>query len=418
MLPASFPKKIVPSNIVPRRIGFLTVLLAVLAGMVLTAPVAEAKSRFHVSYLWHHDLDSVRDYRRSVGAILGSGVAKNLKIYAKGDLFGLIYKRRGDHAGASRTAKLHTIILRRAGLHAAAPVREGRWRTLGRDVKIPNRPQQASLRQKIKAFKARRVPIGLDLEAAVNSYIKELRRQGVLSADERTGWSVFDFTTGKKLVTINEDIPFQAASLIKPFLAAAFFHKVKKGQLVYGGRSRNHMRRMIHWSDNRSTNWVMRQAGGPAAVQRILRTHYPTIFQDTKIVEYIPAGGKTYRNKASVHDYSRFLYAIWNKNIPGATEIRRLMALPGTDRIFTGVEDMPEGTKVYNKTGSTARLCGDMGIISVKGADGKIYPYTIIGLIEKQNRAGDYSSWIRSRSNIIRNVSNIVYKGISRHHEL
>lgn len=407
-----------PHNIRTRRLGFLAVLLAVFVGLALTAPVAEAKSRYHVSYLWHHDLDSVRDYRRSVGAILGNGVAKNLKIYAKGDLFGLIYKRRGDRIGAARTAKIHTIILRRAGLHAAAPVREGRWRTLGRDLKSPQATRQASLGRRIKAFKSGRAPTGPDLEAAVASYIKKLRRQGILSADERTGWSVFDFTTGKKLVTINEDIPFQAASLIKPFLAAAFFHRVKKGKLVYGARSRNHMRRMIHWSDNRSTNWVLRQAGGPAAVHRLLRTQYPTIFQDTKIVEYIPAGGKTYRNKASVHDYSRFLYALWNENIPGAREIRRLMALPGTDRIFTGVEDMPEGTKVYNKTGSTARLCGDMGIISVKGSDGKIYPYTIIGLIEKRNRAGDYSSWIRSRSNIIRNVSNIVYKGITRHHSL
>ncbi len=177
------------------------------------------------------------------------------------------------------------------------------------------------------------------------------------------------------------------------------------------------MHRMIHWSDNRSTNWVMRQAGGPRAVQRILRVHYPGIFRDTKIVEYIPASGQTYRNKASVHDYSRFLYALWKKKIPGAREIRRLMALPGSDRIVTGVDDIPEGTKVYNKTGSTAHLCGDMGILTIKGPKGRIYPYTIIGLIEKRRRAGDYTSWIRSRADIIRNVSGIVYKGITRHHE-
>ncbi len=393
----------------------LIVLLAVIAGMAISAPDANAKTRYHISYLWHHDLESVRDYRRNVGTVLGHAVTRRLKIVANGGLFGLIYVRRGDSAGAVRTAKVHTRLLRRAGLDAAAPMREGRWIFFGPG----DRPHQRSVARvhQSSVSKADRNREARDLESVVADYINRLRRQGRLSADERTGWSVYDFTTDEKLVTINEDIQFQAASLIKPFIAAAFFHRVKNGDFVYGSKSRHHMYRMIHRSDNRSTNWVMRQAGGPRAVQRILRVHYSTIFQDTQIVEYIPAGGQTYRNKASVHDYSRFLYALWKQKIPGAPEIRRLMSLPGSDRIFSGVSDIPEGTKVYNKTGSTARLCGDMGILIVKGPKGKIYPYIIVGLIEKRRRAGDYAAWIRSRADIIRNVSNIVYKGITRHHE-
>ncbi|MCG8038863.1 MAG: class A beta-lactamase-related serine hydrolase, partial [Candidatus Thiodiazotropha taylori] len=134
------------------------------------------------------------------------------------------------------------------------------------------------------------------------------------------------------------------------------------------------------------------------------------------LVEYIPANGRTYKNRASVHDYSRFLYAVWNKKIAGAREIKRLMALPSSDRIYTGVPEVPKGTRVYNKTGSTARVCGDMGILSVKGADGKRYPYILIGIIEKQRSAQNYTSWIRSRSEIIRNVSAIVYKGVIAQH--
>ncbi|ODB87339.1 hypothetical protein A3195_16325 [Candidatus Thiodiazotropha endoloripes] len=255
-----------------------------------------------------------------------------------------------------------------------------------------------------------------DLETAVEAYIGELRRTGKIARDERTGWSVFDFTTGKKLVTINEDTQFQAASLVKPFIAAAFFHKVKQGKLVYGPKSRRHMQRMIQHSDNPSTNWVIRQVGGPRSVQKILEKNYPAIFQDTLLVEYIPANGRTYKNRASVHDYSRFLYAVWNKKIAGAREIKRLMALPSSDRIYTGVPEVPKGTRVYNKTGSTARVCGDMGILSVKGADGKRYPYILIGIIEKQRSAQNYTSWIRSRSEIIRNVSAIVYKGVIAQH--
>jgi beta-lactamase class A len=178
------------------------------------------------------------------------------------------------------------------------------------------------------------------------------------------------------------------------------------------------MERMIHHSNNASTNWVARQVGGPKAVERILKQQYPGIFQDTHLVVYIPANGRTYRNKASIHDYSRFLYAIWKEEIAGAREIKRLMALPGSDRIYSGVPEVPKGTKVYNKTGSTARLCGDMGILSVQGRDGKRYPYTVIGVIEKEQSAADYTTWIRSRSEVIRNVSSIVYKGIAQHHNM
>jgi beta-lactamase class A len=178
------------------------------------------------------------------------------------------------------------------------------------------------------------------------------------------------------------------------------------------------MERMIQHSNNAATNWVLRQVGGPQVVERILKRQYPGIFQEVHIVEYIPPGGRTYRNKASVHDYSRFLYAVWKEEIAGAREIKRLMALPGTDRIYTGVKNVPKGTRVYNKTGSTARVCGDMGILSVKGRDGKRYPYTLIGIIEKQQSAPNYTSWIRSRSEVIRQISSIVYEGIAQHHNI
>lgn len=257
-----------------------------------------------------------------------------------------------------------------------------------------------------------------NLEAAVTNYLDRLRREGKLAPDERTGWSVYDFTTGEKLVTINEDQQFQTASLVKPFIAAAFFYKVERGELTYNKESRRHMERMIQHSNNPSTNWVTRRVGGPKEVERILKKQYPAIFQEVQLVEYIPAGGKTYRNKASVHDYSRFLYALWKEDIAGAREIKRLMALPGRDRIYTGVRGVPKGTKVYNKTGSTARVCGDMGILDVRGADGKWYPYTLVGIIEKGRSAPDYTSWIRSRGDIIRNVSSIVYQGIAQHHDI
>jgi beta-lactamase class A len=399
----------------------LLYVLVSLAGLIAAPAAALANNAYDVSYVWSSNLDGVRNYRDRVAGVLGPAVSKDLKVVAKGKLFGLVYSRRGDSAGAVRVARAHTRLLSARGLDAASPVRAQDWALVDAvpeaelgsltPVSVP----KVSRSKMTPSERSREI---LNIESAVEEYIQTLRRQGKLAPDERTGWSVYDFTTGEKLVTINEDMQFQAASLVKPFIAAAFFYQVEQGKLVYGPKSRRHMERMIHYSDNPSTNWVVRQVGGPKAVQRILKRQYPGIFQNTLLVEYIPAGGRTYRNKASIHDYSRFLYAIWKEEIVGAREIKRLMALPGSDRIYTGVPEVPKGTKVYNKTGSTARLCGDMGILSVRGRDGKRYPYTLIGVIQKEQSAADYTTWIRSRSEVIRRVSSIVYKGIKQHHDI
>ncbi len=395
----------------------LLLALVGLLGWLGSTSVSFAKAHYDVSYLWHRDSASVIDYRKQVARILGPAVERKLKVVVKGDLFGLVYHRRGDSVQANKVAKTHTRLLRSRGLEAAAAVRSRNW-TLFDDAAQQSAPPAVvtDVKPRGKNSKTARDHNITDIENAVERYIKRLRQEGKLADDERTGWSVYDFTTGEKLVTINEDVQFQAASLVKPFIAAAFFHKVKEGDLIYGNKSRRHMERMIRYSDNRSTNWVTRQVGGPQAVERLLKRHYPKIFQDTHLVEYIPANGRTYRNKASVHDYSRFLYALWNGSIAGSREIKQLMSATSTDRIYSGARAVPKGTRVYNKTGSTARVCGDMGILSVKGRDGKRYPYTVIGVIEKQQSASNYTTWIRSRSDVIRNVSNIVYKGIAQQH--
>lgn len=369
-------------------------IAAVLLGLSAMSPAAAAATnRYDVSYFWSRSPAGVQEYRDRVAGVLGPGVTDRLKVVAEGDLFGLVYARHGGRAGATRVAKVHTRLLQSRGLEAAMPVRSRDWAEI----------------ERIRDFR--------DLEVAVEDYISRLRREGKIKDDERTAWSVYDFTSGEKLVSINEDEPFEAASMVKLFIAAAFFCRVEKGELIYGENSRRHMELAIQHSNNAATNWMLRKIGGPKAAERVLKRKYPGIFQDTRIVEYIPRGGRTYRNKASAHDYSRFLYAVWKEDIFGAREIKRLMALPGRDRILTGVASIPVSTRVYNKTGSTARVCGDMGILNVKGPNGKRYPYTVIGIIAKERRARDYTTWIRSRGEVIRNVSGIIYRGIVKRYD-
>lgn len=255
------------------------------------------------------------------------------------------------------------------------------------------------------------------LERQVSEYVKAERRRGDLGPDERTAWAVYDLTGQRMLVSINLEQPLQAASLVKPALALAFFDRAAHGKFRYGPRSRRRLERMIRDSDNASANWVLRLLHGPRAVSRLLETEYGPIFRHTQIVEYIPRGGRTYRNRASVGDYTRFLRELWRGALPGAPEILRIMGLPNPHRLYREDEKLPARFTAYDKTGSTGHLCGEMGILVVTDPDGTRYAYTFAGVVEKRFPARRYGAWIRSRGDLIREVAMIVHRALAERHE-
>jgi beta-lactamase class A len=260
-----------------------------------------------------------------------------------------------------------------------------------------------------------RLPEPIDLNSIVQRYLTQLRQTGRLATNERTAWLVYDFTSRRFLVTINAATPYQSASMIKPFIALAFFHKVQEGKLGYTHFHRQRMEAMIQHSDNRATNYFIEllnrtsHRSGPAEAERTLKQRHPGVFRQTRIVEHIPGGGRTYRNRASALDYHRFLQALWYDQLPYSGELRRLMYLPNRDRIYTGAAGVARQTQVLDKTGTTARLCGDMGLLVARGRDGRIYPYTFIGIIEKAQPAQNYLIWQQARGDVIREISGMVY---------
>lgn len=265
------------------------------------------------------------------------------------------------------------------------------------------------------------------LEDKIDKAVKGMRKRGIISTDERTSWSIYDFTSGQKLVSINEDRPMQAASMIKPFIAQAFFirHNANPQLYPYTSKEKKILERMLRYSDNSATNQMINIVGKqseqpyrPVTVEKVLKSFKPALFQQTSIVEYIPSGGKTYRNCASAHDYSRFLFAMWNENLPYAQEIQYYMSLSNRDRISYGVENIPASVKVIDKTGSTSQMCGDMGIVLAHDKGGRIYPYTFIGMIEREQPAQRYPLWIRRRGNVLRKISSIAYEHIKRTYRL
>lgn len=259
---------------------------------------------------------------------------------------------------------------------------------------------------------------GPSLEDEIDAFIKGMRRRGLLQHDERTAWSVYDISRDVELAGINQDTPLQTASLIKPFIALAYFDSVAAGERSYTPQARRRMEAMIKDSDNRAADWFLRELGGPAAVQRRLMKGYGAVLSGLSLVEYIPANGRTFRNKASVHDYTRFLHELWADALPASAEIKRVMQLPKRNRLRSGAKGVPSDTLLYDKTGSTSRLCGDMGILVAQGKDGRNYPYILVGVIEKGGAARHYMRWIHRRGDLIRQVSSMAYKAIAARYGL
>ena len=94
------------------------------------------------------------------------------------------------------------------------------------------------------------------------------------------------------------------------------------------------------------------------------------------------------------------------------------MSLPGHDRLYDGAPSIPKCTQVMNKTGTTAQLCGDFGILIAQSQKGDRVPYAIVGIIEKSCSATGYSAWVAARTRVIRSVSDLAYQTLKKHYGL
>src|SRR4030042_581123 len=79
-------------------------IVAALLGLAAMSSVAVAAAavRYDVSYFWSRSFAGVQAYRDRVAVVLGPEVARGLKMVAKGDLSGLVYKRDGGRTRAIR----------------------------------------------------------------------------------------------------------------------------------------------------------------------------------------------------------------------------------------------------------------------------------------------------------------------------
>jgi len=448
-------------------------LRSALGGSSVLATVVqdEGYSRLHnVGYGSLGSLDAAKERYDRVARLLGPDVHRELVIECPSSgRWAVVYKRLGDATSTARVASSHDKLLARHGISAqAVPERhlEPVWGAGSGDQQVqPASKEQAppprrvssgtpalaaatlaptrtaavlskavgdrgsakEREQQAQQDKTKKLPpsrselpaaIATPLRDAINAHVQDLRKRGVIGGDETTSWYVHTLHDDRTWAAINAERSLQCASMVKPYVALAFMHQVKKGRIIYGKVSKAKLEAMIQRSHNGATNWAMKQVGGPAAVQRLLKASYAELLRETSIVEYIPYYGRTYKNRSSARDYVRFCRALWKDELPRSAELKRLMALPGRDRLKTGAPAIPAGTKVMNKTGTTSHLCGDFGILVAKDRAGKDVPYAIVGIIEKRSRARSFSQWQSTRGRVIRGVSNLTYGVLRKHYDL
>lgn len=406
---------------------------------------------YHVRYGVYPTAGQAREAFRELVQVMGPDVERHLTVeQVRPSRWHVIYKRYGTRRSTERVVLAHRNRLEGKGFELEAIAdryRNAEWaagstdgESIGAtrttlvypDHRATERPSVASSPTPRAAPPAEPrieqpappVPPVADTEAlgdlpaairtplrnAINQHVQKLRKTGKIESDERTSWYVHTLHDDRTWAAINAELHLQCASMFKPYVALAFLHRASEGRIIYGEKSKGHLEKMIQYSSNDSTNWAMQQVGGPRGVQDILERHYSHVFKETEITELIPKNGRTYKNRSSARDYVRFARALWKDELAGAAEIRRLMALPGRDRLVTGAPSIPSSTKVMNKTGTTSHLVGDFGILVAPAKDGTEIPYAIVGIIEKRNRARSFSRWTASRSTVIRGVSNLVYE--------
>jgi beta-lactamase class A len=190
---------------------------------------------------------------------------------------------------------------------------------------------------------------------------------------------------------------------------------------------------MIRFSNNQSTNTIIKLLGGTENIQRILNN--TKLYKELNLKETIPEDGRTYRNKISAADLNQLFVNIWFKRVIGAkysTQINKeaaremlyLLSLPGhswlkdrikADTCFSGNRSV----KLWDKTGFVKGVNGNAGVIEIDTPHGK-RAYSIVMFMERedyQTIEGDANRWSESVSLHMRKISEITFAFISNRYE-
>jgi beta-lactamase class A len=196
----------------------------------------------------------------------------------------------------------------------------------------------------------------------------------VATAPANVGIAALDLRTGE-LISINGDQAFPMASTVKVAIAANYLAQVEHGRrsltdLIGGKSAASLMEAMLTHSDNKATDLLLKDLGGPQTVQAWL-------------TQMRVSGIRIDRTIAQLLSDRRDLYDIKDSSTPKAmvdllwridsgrllTPWSRSYLLGLMSQCATGSNRirglLPPGTPVENKTGTLSGLTSDVGFITL-----------------------------------------------------
>ena len=187
------------------------------------------------------------------------------------------------------------------------------------------------------------------------------------------GIAALDLATGEA-ISFNGNRAFPMASTMKIAVAAAYLQEVDAGRRslddeIGGATALSLMDRMIVRSDNRATDLLMASLGGPAAVDRWLRSHNLAGIRVDRTIAQLLSDRRDLRD---VRDSSTpvamlGLLRLIDSRAALAPESRYLLlgmmrrCATGSNRI-RGI--LPPGATVEHKTGTLSGYTGDVGYLT------------------------------------------------------
>ena len=269
---------------------------------------------------------------------------------------------------------------------------------------------QVAVVQPVRATPAVRPYVAVPVARAYGAGLEPQLYSLANASGGRIGVAAIDLASGRT-VSVMGDTPFPMASTSKIAIAATFLDAVERGRLSLGGSyplmvpvsSRKFssqiapvragarlsgtalIERALIRSDNQATDALLAAVGGPAAVNRWLRStgvaglrldrDIATLVRDDG--EFDPARIIDPRDSATPLGMAQLLSGIYQGRwLSGSS---RSFLLSTMERCETGKRRMrsqlPEGTRLAHKTGTLSNTSSDVGLI--RAPDGQVYAVVV-----------------------------------------
>ena len=208
-------------------------------------------------------------------------------------------------------------------------------------------------------------------------YLQTLERQlrAIEAANPgNVGIAAIDLSSGD-MVSVHGDEPFPMASVVKVAIAAQYLAQVEHGRRTLdtrlSGRSaRSLMEAMLIHSDNRATDIILRDLGGPKKVQQWLDQNQVSGVRVDRSIARLLSDRRDLRDErdsATPKAMVSLLQRIDSGQLLRPSSRSYLLGLMA--RCQTGKNRMrallPSGTRVEHKTGTLNGLTTDVGFITL-----------------------------------------------------